>query len=116
MNIIEAWMKAKVGDTIERGGPMYRFSYEKKSTDICSDLYPAVDYAKLKGFLSADNWEVGKGPEPIFIGPHKVTDISPKGFKVGCQEVTWEQVDAILALKPKEEAQNEADRPKRYCR
>lgn len=39
----------------------------------------------------------------VYVGSYEVKNITKRGFNVGCQEVTWEVVEKIMALRPKEE-------------
>ena len=101
MNIITAWNEAKIGNFLVRVGTYYLQEYKKKSNDPTVDLYNAVDYAKFSGALSAEDWVISTQPT-VMVGEYKVENISSTGFNVGCQSVTWETVEKILALRPKE--------------
>ena len=55
--------------------------------------------------ISTDEFfaNIGKYLFPtIRIEEYRITDITSKGFKVGCQFVSWEQYEAIGKLRPGE--------------
>lgn len=100
MNIIEAWLKAESGDVISKPSSTGKHSYLKDTNMLIPGLYDAVDYAKKVWCLSCQDWVVTPG---LMVGGHKVREITNKGFKVGCQEVSWDTAEKIMALRPKEE-------------
>lgn len=59
MNIIDAWLSAKEGQTIARGNGQY-FKWTKQERRNKADLHLAVSYAMKEYCLSADDWEVVK--------------------------------------------------------
>ena len=100
MNIIEAWTKAQKGDFIEKTFPGGSFTFEKTTNYITPGIYDAVEYAKQVYNLSSNDWDIREG---LTVGSYRVTNITNKGFKVGCQEVTWDTAEKIMALRPKGE-------------
>ena len=62
MNIIEAWKKAKVGQTIKE---KYGYEWTKKSDYANADLYNALHFAIDSSCVSADTWEVVKEKKEV---------------------------------------------------
>lgn len=52
-----------------------------------SETYSISDLSKIEQFLME---------KPIRIGEYDVTDFSKKGFKVGCTQVSWDDVVNII--------------------
>ena len=57
MNIIEAWKKAKVGQTIKE---KYGYEWTKKNDFVSVDLQAALQYSIASDCASSDNWEMVK--------------------------------------------------------
>ena len=62
MNIIEAWKKAKVGQTIKEE---YGYTWTKRSDYVTTDLYDALHYAMGSTCVSSESWEVVKEKKEV---------------------------------------------------
>lgn len=76
---------------ISVGESSLSFKAGHKTLDADDVLYTLDDYFNGKIVV-----------EETIIAGYKVTDVTLKGFNVGCKYVTWKEVDKLLELRPED--------------